>query len=445
MNTILLAAFGAFGTWSHTADPPEVRTFADDRSVSGFGFDLTGNHRYAVFGDGGAQLVFIFDRLTSDLVRTLEPDQTDASDYSRNFGEDPVIWNDLLLFGDANDPSLPVPSGSLYVVDINTGERITKIPSPDPQDNDFFGGFNAVHGDTLVTSAIGRGTPGENSGRLYVYTLPDLELVHNIGDINSEEDVFPFGVALNDDYIFARRSPLNPTSPGDTVLLMYDRITGELVAEETITFDGETARFGLSIAASERWVLVADLSFDTPAENAGAVFVFDIETRKFVGIIQASQPQADDTFGQSIDIRGNIAAIGAQDRPDGSNDYGFVELLTLPEGRFLRRIDAIEPDPSINDFSWTTTGGFGSALEFVDNGVLVGAPFSSFDATGHWIPVPELCPADTNLDRQLNMEDFNAWVLAFNSQSPACDENSDGLCTPADFNAWVLNFNAGCP
>ncbi|MEO1535222.1 MAG: GC-type dockerin domain-anchored protein [Planctomycetota bacterium] len=54
------------------------------------------------------------------------------------------------------------------------------------------------------------------------------------------------------------------------------------------------------------------------------------------------------------------------------------------------------------------------------------------------------CPADTNGDGLVNPADFNAWVIAFNTQSPACDQNADGLCNPADFNAWVLNFNNGC-
>ena len=55
------------------------------------------------------------------------------------------------------------------------------------------------------------------------------------------------------------------------------------------------------------------------------------------------------------------------------------------------------------------------------------------------------CVADTNGDGSLSPADFNAWVIAFNSQAPECDQNGDGLCTPADFNAWIVNFNAGCP
>ena len=54
------------------------------------------------------------------------------------------------------------------------------------------------------------------------------------------------------------------------------------------------------------------------------------------------------------------------------------------------------------------------------------------------------CPADANGDGALSPADFNAWVIAFNTNAAACDQNGDGVCSPSDFNAWVLNFNAGC-
>ncbi len=57
---------------------------------------------------------------------------------------------------------------------------------------------------------------------------------------------------------------------------------------------------------------------------------------------------------------------------------------------------------------------------------------------------PDSCPADTNGDGLVTPQDFNAWIIAFNTQSPACDQNDDGLCTPQDFNAWIVNYNAGC-
>ncbi|MEO1535885.1 MAG: hypothetical protein AAFS11_10070, partial [Planctomycetota bacterium] len=57
---------------------------------------------------------------------------------------------------------------------------------------------------------------------------------------------------------------------------------------------------------------------------------------------------------------------------------------------------------------------------------------------------PAECVPDANNDGELTPGDFNAWVIAFNTQSDACDQNADSLCDPSDFNAWVANYNAGC-
>jgi len=58
---------------------------------------------------------------------------------------------------------------------------------------------------------------------------------------------------------------------------------------------------------------------------------------------------------------------------------------------------------------------------------------------------PSDCLADTNHDGVVSPADFSAWVAAFNTMAPECDQNGDGMCSPADFSAWVANFNAGCP
>ena len=57
---------------------------------------------------------------------------------------------------------------------------------------------------------------------------------------------------------------------------------------------------------------------------------------------------------------------------------------------------------------------------------------------------PSDCLADVNGDGLVTPADFNAWIIAFNSQAPECDQNGDGICAPADFNAWIINYNNGC-
>ncbi|MEO1583589.1 MAG: di-heme oxidoredictase family protein [Planctomycetota bacterium] len=59
-------------------------------------------------------------------------------------------------------------------------------------------------------------------------------------------------------------------------------------------------------------------------------------------------------------------------------------------------------------------------------------------------PQPAICTGDVNGDGTVTPADFTAWVLAFNTNTPDCDQNGDSLCTPADFSAFILNYNAGC-
>jgi hypothetical protein len=87
--------------------------------------------------------------------------------------------------------------------------------------------------------------------------------------------------------------------------------------------------------------------------------------------------------------------------------------------------------------------------EIVTNGDLTPSGPDALDGQigdlAQYVTLPTtVCVADVNGDGQATPADFNAWIIAFNNQLPACDQNGDGLCTPADFNAWVINYNAGC-
>ncbi|MEL6497936.1 MAG: GC-type dockerin domain-anchored protein [Planctomycetota bacterium] len=132
--------------------------------------------------------------------------------------------------------------------------------------------------------------------------------------------------------------------------------------------------------------------------------------------------------GSTINITGTSFEF------DGSPIAGLSESPTTftQRGEELR---VILLDGS--EFTWT--------LRTSDPGFFAADPgFATTGATINLILISEPCVPDVNGDGSLTPADFNAWVLAFNSGSPECDQNGDGVCTPADFNAWVLNFNAGC-
>jgi hypothetical protein len=55
-----------------------------------------------------------------------------------------------------------------------------------------------------------------------------------------------------------------------------------------------------------------------------------------------------------------------------------------------------------------------------------------------------ICPADFNCDGFVDFFDFDEFVLAFESGTPAADFNSDGFVDFFDFDDFVLAFETGC-
>ncbi|MEL6499361.1 MAG: choice-of-anchor tandem repeat NxxGxxAF-containing protein [Planctomycetota bacterium] len=137
---------------------------------------------------------------------------------------------------------------------------------------------------------------------------------------------------------------------------------------------------------------------------------------------------------------GNILPIGVEGGTiDVNPDPGVTDARTL--------IGAPHVISLSSDFTSITGNGAESGQGFVFNsqGEFVFQAFFDDGTGGVFVASYDNgCPADVNADGLLSPADFNAWVLAFNSQADGCDQNNDGACNPADFNAWILNFNAGC-
>ncbi len=155
----------------------------------------------------------------------------------------------------------------------------------------------------------------------------------------------------------------------------------------------------------------------------------DIEGDVVLGATSVTRITIDQTSADDIDVDGTLTLGGTLE----------IELADGYVPTTNRNVIFIDGEPGVEllgDFDAvvvpTEPAGWTYTVELVFGGVRV------------LIDPPPPCPADTNGDGLLTPADFNAWILAFNLQSPACDQNGDGVCAPADFNAWILNFNAGC-
>ncbi len=444
--TLLTAS--ALGT-PVSADPPGVVTFPAIDTRSFEELDIAGGDRYIALGvpryafsTTRPSFVVILDTQTGQQVARIDPPAPSDMDA---FGIQLDIAEDTLFVTTYRDGRFGLPGspgGSISTFTIPDGEFITSIASPVPSGFDYFGLPARVAGDVLVAGAPAEGFPNAKSGAVYTYALPDLTFIRRVGGINVEEDSVAFPMIANDQYIAWVRGTGSDSLPDDAVFVVHDIDTGELVTETRPTVDGmpvTTASFDL--AADGRYAVLGDITDDRAGTNAGWVYVFDFQQMNFVGSFGPPPGSDGRRFGIRMAMRGDFAAVASPNFTSAIPAIeGRVDIVHVPSGRFVRSIGV--PVDDTGDFGPLTE--FGQAVTFVARGIAVTSRSSFAGARVDYFPVPELCPADVNLDGAVSPADFSSWLDAFNTNAPACDQNYDDLCTPADFNAWILNFNAGC-
>jgi hypothetical protein len=162
--------------------------------------------------------------------------------------------------------------------------------------------------------------------------------------------------------------------------------------------------------------------------------------------------------GANVQCNGSLCPVGAACLPDGTCIDGVTELEAEMLGGTFLGVDTVcagTDCPQPRGACCITDTENCLQLTEDDCGLIPGTVWqgagSICDSNGDGLPdggciAPnEPCVADTNGDGLLSPADFNAWILAFNNQTPPCDQNGDQACTPADFNGWILNYNNGCP
>lgn len=138
----------------------------------------------------------------------------------------------------------------------------------------------------------------------------------------------------------------------------------------------------------------------------------------------------------------DIRAVDVDD--DGDIDIGEVHFSDGKAHIYLNEGGVLSIAPS-----WTYDAtSVGTAIVFgdlnSDGATDVAVGYSGEPSIRVFYGVAPPCVADVNGDGMLTPTDFTAWVGAFNSMAPECDQNGDGMCTSTDFTAWIQNFNTGC-
>lgn len=259
-----------------------------------------------------------------------------ASDGAPNnsFGASATLWRDMAAVG-APDPS-GATAGAVYLSFRNTGGAETwgelkKLTPSDGAAGDRFGASVALWGDTLVV-----GAPGNASGRGAVYLFS-----RNTGGSNNwgqarklvasdgaALDAFGSSVALCGERLIVG-APVDATSRGGAYLYFRNQGGSEnwgqvkkIVASDGVAQD----RFGASVSLEGDVALVGAEGADL---GRGAAYLYYRNTGGAEGWgqvrkVAAPYAVAGASFGTSVSLSDGLALIGAPGQGEGGACYLFA-------------------------------------------------------------------------------------------------------------------------
>lgn len=274
-----------------------------------------------------------------------------------------------------DEPDFVGPNrGRVYQYRREDGELLAIIDNPDttyPDENQSFGRGVAANDKWLCISAeeYYKGTSSNSSvsGRVYVYDVETLDLVHiidspSIADPTIQIYQFPFtGMNLIHDKLVVGTSHDNINNGGGTVFVWnlsdeqptYSTFGGQLS-------DYGSGSYGTSFGAyfyfNENWIVMGWGAWGpTNAEqNTGTVYVYDKDFNYQRTINRVAEGENVSTFaygfGANIVLDGDIAYISSNNTFESTTRQGVIHVYNLSTGAYIESIQNPNLDGGLSTY-----------------------------------------------------------------------------------------------
>lgn len=104
-------------------------------------------------------------------------------------------------------------------------------------------------------------------------------------------------------------------------------------------------QFGSAIATSDAYIAIGAPSVDIDgAINAGRVFVYDADSRALMHVLESSTPASNDLFGESIAISAGKLFVGCGNDDELMSDAGAVFVYDLQSGLLENKLVSSTPE-----------------------------------------------------------------------------------------------------
>ncbi|MEQ1751158.1 MAG: MBG domain-containing protein, partial [Prosthecobacter sp.] len=306
------------------------------------------------------------------------------------FGWSVAISGARAVVGAFQDDTGASGAGSAYIYDLSSSDSTLPVVTennPGPSSNDNFGNTVAISGNFMVVGApYDNDTGMDNAGSAYVYDLsadtPMVPVAALNNPVPAASDFFGWSVAISGSRVVVG-AYLNDTGATDAGSAYVYDLSSAVPTLPVITLNnpGPAAEdnFGKSVAISGTRVVVGASLDDTGANNSGAAYVYDLNSRTPavpVTTLNNPSPAASDYFGYAVSISGTRVVVGAYADDTGASEAGSVYVYDLSSPTSTAPAATLNnPSPSAQDF-------FGYSVAISGTRVVVGAPYDSFAETG---------------------------------------------------------------
>ena len=357
-------------------------------------------------------------------VKTLKASDPAADD---RFGLEIAVAGDVIVAGVYRKNGL---TGAAYIYERNAGGvdnwgQVKKITASDAQPDDRFGYQTDVEGDVVIVGSYYKNGSNDHSGAAYVFERNTNGKTNNWGQVkklvspvDNENDYFGIDVAVNGGVavVGAYGEDAGGITKSGAAYIFERNIGGtnnwgrmkKLTADNT----EESAYFGYRVAMNDGVVVVAATYEDAGGiENSGAAYVFKrnagvanvwSQTKKIV----APDPLADDNFGRTFSVSGDVAVFGLYKR---ISYRGIAYIISVSDETkmFSETKKKVASDAQTNNYLGCSTaingdviiaGAYGEDENGTDSGAAYIFERNANGGTNNWGEIKKIMAAEGQED-----------------------------------------------
>lgn len=340
------------GSWSQQArleadDSAQDDSFGHSVSLSG-DTALVGARSDDTAAGSNAGSAYVFVRNETIWSEEAKLEAGDAAEGDQ-FGQSVSLNSDTALVGaHLDDTAAGNDAGSAYIF-VRSGavwSEQAKLEGSDSTSDTWFGYSVSMDGDTaLVGAYLGDTSAGADAGSAYVFvrsgTLWNQEAKLEAGDAEAN-DRFGFSVSLDGDTALVGAFA-DDTAAGSDAGSAYVYVRSGSIWSEEARLESEDGaegdRFGISVSIDGDSALVGAVGDDNGGSYSGSAYVFTRGGTNWSQKVRvnAGDAHADDAFGWSVSLDGDIALVSAYtddglDNAAGTaGDQGSVYIFRLSQ------------------------------------------------------------------------------------------------------------------